>query len=73
LKIDQEPAEPIAEANKAEFEALRDRVIAELNGTATEDMLISEDDIQRKSATPTAESNPESTASTAGEQPKAEK
>lgn len=73
LKIDQEPAEPIAEANKAEFEALRDRVIAELNGTATEDMFITEDDIQRKSATPTAESDPESTASTAGEQPKAEK
>ena len=33
LKVPQEPAEPIAEAHKARFEVVRDRVIAELNGT----------------------------------------
>ncbi len=32
LKIPQEPAEPIAKANREEFEFVRDRVMAELNG-----------------------------------------
>ena len=40
LKVPQEPAEPIAEQNKAEFEAIRDRIVAELNGTATPDMIV---------------------------------
>ena len=40
LKVPQEPAEPIAEKNKAEFEAIRDRIVAELNGTATPDMIV---------------------------------
>lgn len=40
LKVPQEPAEPIAEKNKAAFESVRDRIIAELNGTATPDMII---------------------------------
>ena len=36
----QEPAEPIKKENKAEFEYVRDRIIAELNDTATDDMII---------------------------------
>lgn len=32
LKMVQEPAEPISSANKAAFEAIRDRVVAELEG-----------------------------------------
>ena len=40
LKVPQEPAEPIAEKNKAEFEAIRDRIVAELNGTATPNMIV---------------------------------
>ena len=40
LKVPQEPAEPISEQNKAEFEAIRDRIVAELNGTATPDMIV---------------------------------
>ena len=38
----QEPAEPIAEKNKAAFESVRDRIIAELNGVATPDMIITD-------------------------------
>lgn len=40
LSVPQEPAEPIKKENKAEFEYVRDRIIAELNGTATDDMII---------------------------------
>ncbi len=55
LKIPQEPAEPIAEAHKARFEAVRDRVIAELNGTEPAGGRITEDDIfGRASADTTA-------------------
>ena len=32
LKVPTEPAEPIREANRAEFEQIRDRIMAELNG-----------------------------------------
>lgn len=45
LKMPQEPAEPIAEAHKARFEAIRDRVIAELNGQEVAGGVISDDDI----------------------------
>lgn len=45
LKVPQEPAEPIAESHKSTFEALRDRVIAELNGTEPTGGRITEDDI----------------------------
>jgi murein DD-endopeptidase MepM/ murein hydrolase activator NlpD len=45
LKMPQEPAEPIAEAHKARFEAIRDRVIAELNGEEVMAGVISEEDI----------------------------
>lgn len=48
LKIPQEPAEPIATENVAEFEAIRDRVIAELEGRASAEELITEDDIFRR-------------------------
>ena len=34
LKIPQEPSEPISDANRAAFEEVRDRIVAELNGTA---------------------------------------
>ena len=42
LKVPQEPAEPIKKENIAAFEQLRDRIIAELNGTATPDMIVTE-------------------------------
>ena len=40
LKVPQEPAEPIAEQNKAAFEQIRDRIVAELNGTASPNMIV---------------------------------
>jgi hypothetical protein len=49
--VAQEPAEPIAEAHKARFEAVRDRVIAELNGTEIPNGPITEDDIFGRTAT----------------------
>ena len=45
LKMPQEPAEPIASAHKAAFEAIRDRVIAELDGKDVEGGIITEQDI----------------------------
>lgn len=42
LKVPQEPAEPIKKENKAAFEQLRDRIIAELNGTATPEMIVTQ-------------------------------
>lgn len=45
LKMVQEPAEPISSANKAAFEALRDRVVAELNGNDIVGGAITEQDI----------------------------
>ena len=41
-KVPQEPAEPIKKENMAAFEQLRDRIIAELNGTATPDMIVTQ-------------------------------
>jgi hypothetical protein len=41
----QEPAEPISSANKAAFEALRDRVVAELDGNEIVGGAITEQDI----------------------------
>ena len=51
LKVPQEPSEPIAEAHKARFEAIRDRVIAELNGTEIPNGPITEDDIFGRTST----------------------
>ena len=45
LKMTQEPAEPISEAHKAKFEAIRDRVIAELEGREVVGGIITEEDI----------------------------
>ena len=45
LKMPQEPAEPISTANKAAFEAVRDRVIAELDGNEVVGGIITEQDI----------------------------
>ena len=41
-KVPQEPAEPIKKENKAAFEQIRDRIVAELNGTATPDMIVTQ-------------------------------
>ncbi len=40
LKVPQKPAEPIAEKNRAKFEWVRDRIIAELNGEVPDSMRI---------------------------------
>ncbi len=40
LKIPQEPTEPISEANKAEFEYIKTRIVAELNGNINEEDII---------------------------------
>ncbi len=42
LKIPQEPAEPIAEANRREFEFVRDRIMAELDGEVPEEERITQ-------------------------------
>ena len=38
----QEPAEPIKKENMAAFEQIRDRIVAELNGTATPEMIVTQ-------------------------------
>ena len=43
-KVPQEPAEPIKKENMAAFEILRERIVAELNGTATPDMIVTQID-----------------------------
>lgn len=45
LSVPQEPAEPISEEHQARFEVVRDRVIAELEGTTHELGIIGEEDI----------------------------
>ncbi len=53
LKIPQEPAEPIAKANRAEFEFVRDRIVAELEGDVKEEEKITQlDSIVLPTATP---------------------
>ncbi|MBR5801503.1 MAG: peptidoglycan DD-metalloendopeptidase family protein [Alistipes sp.] len=42
LKVPQEPAEPIKKENMAAFEILRERIVAELNGTTTPDMIVTQ-------------------------------
>lgn len=52
LKVPQEPAEPIAKQNMAAFEAIRERIVAELNGTATPEMIVTQlDSVEMKSDT----------------------
>ena len=48
LKVTQQPQDPIAKKHRAAFELVRDRVIAELEGTAAEDDHITEDDIYNR-------------------------
>ena len=48
LKITQQPSEPIGEKYRKEFEAVRDRAVAELNGESVEGGIITEADIFRK-------------------------
>jgi murein DD-endopeptidase MepM/ murein hydrolase activator NlpD len=45
LKMPQEPAEPITEANKSAFEAIRDRIVAELDGNEIVGGIVTEQDI----------------------------
>lgn len=45
LKVPQEPAEPISSAHKERFEAVRDRVVAELEGREIEAGYITDEDI----------------------------
>ena len=42
LKVPQEPAEPISKQNEAAFEHIRDRIVDELNGTATPEMIVTQ-------------------------------
>ena len=42
LKVPQEPAEPIKQENMAAFEHIRDRIVAELNGEATPEMIVTQ-------------------------------
>lgn len=44
LKVPQEPAEPIKKENVAAFEHIRDRIIAELNGTASPEDIVTQID-----------------------------
>lgn len=55
LKVPQEPAEPIAKKNIEAFEHIRDRIIAELNGTATPDMIVTQLDSVTLTTTPHTE------------------
>ena len=56
LKVTQQPQEPIAKKYRADFELVRDRVIAELEGTAPEDDHITEDDIFNRTVQDTTKS-----------------
>ncbi len=58
LKVPQKPTEPISEANRAQFEHVRDCIIAELHGEATPEQIITQlDSIVLPAVEPTA--NPE--------------
>lgn len=55
LKIPQDPAEPISKANRAQFEYVRDRIVAELDGDVKdEDKITQLDSIVIPSATQAA-------------------
>lgn len=58
LKVPQEPAEPISKEHRARFEAVRDRVIAELDGKTDGFTPISEEDILPVKAEPATEATP---------------
>ena len=48
LKVTLEPAEPISGEHKARFEAVRDRVVAELDGGDVAGGVITDEDIFHK-------------------------
>ena len=55
LKVPQEPAEPISKQNRADFEFVRDRIVAELDGDVPESLRIVQlDSIVRPAARPAA-------------------
>ena len=70
LKVTQQPQEPISKKYRAGFELLRDRVIAELQGTAAEQDHITEDDIYRREPKPKSEpkSEPQDTTKRTNQQ-----
>ena len=52
----QEPAEPIKKENMAQFEVMRERIVSELQGTATPDMIVTQlDSVVMVKADSTAE------------------
>jgi hypothetical protein len=55
MKVPQEPADPIDKKNIEAFEHIRDRIIAELNGTATPDMIVTQLDSVTLTTTPQTE------------------
>ena len=58
MKVTQEPAEPISAAHKERFEAIRDRLIAELEGSEVEGGIITDADIfHTATETPEAPAN----------------
>ncbi len=65
LKIQQEPQEPISEENKAAFNEIKDKIIAELNGTiAPEDVLTKLDTLRTNKAAETQATSNETTEDT---------
>ncbi|MBR3775283.1 MAG: hypothetical protein IKL12_04140 [Alistipes sp.] len=50
-------ASSVAESNKAAFEAIRDRIVAELNGVATPDMIVTSLEPQPADSTAMAPKN----------------
>lgn len=56
LKVPQEPAEPISKENRALFEFVRDRIMAELNGEVKPEERITQlDSLVLPAAAPAAE------------------
>lgn len=62
LKVPQEPAEPISKENTAAFEHIRDRIVAELNGEATPEMIVTQLDsvVMHTDTTSVATTSPDS-------------
>ena len=48
LKITQQPSEPISKQHRDGFELVRDRLIAEMEGTAATEEIVTDDDIFRR-------------------------
>jgi hypothetical protein len=48
LQVTEQPAEPIAKQHRAGFEKIRERLIAEMDGTIEPDDIVTEEDIYRR-------------------------